>query len=385
MRRALVTIHRWIGLALAAWVLLLCLTGSVLVYRPELYRAFEPQPLEVVPGPALLPDEAILASARRAFPGEEPAAVWRGRVPNHAVEVDLVSGEETRGYLFDPYTGRPLRAALPWDFWLVGKALELHTDLLGGPSGRTVNGALALGFVFLVLTGTLAWRARRGAETRARTTSLRRLHMTVGVWAALFVFVWALTGLHLAWPEVSIALVDHFEPFDELNPVERVGDQVSYWLAYLHFGRFGGRIPGCERGLLCDEGLKALWALVALAPAFLAATGAILWLRGRRARARLRMSPIAADASVGQPAPMADDRKRKWNTAGGVSVVLLTGILALGFGPAFDGSPVNIVIGLVILALTLGGAIALARFVARHGDEIGEARFDTRNKDEDRP
>jgi hypothetical protein len=36
----------------------------------------------------------------------------------------------------------------------------------------------------------------------------------------------------------------------------------------------------------------------------------------------------------------------------------------------------------VLVALLLLGAWLLARFVRRHGDEIGEARFDTRNKDE---
>ena len=40
MRQAIVQIHRWIGIVLFAWVLLLCLTGSALVYRPELFRAY---------------------------------------------------------------------------------------------------------------------------------------------------------------------------------------------------------------------------------------------------------------------------------------------------------------------------------------------------------
>ena len=59
---------------------------------------------------------------------------------------------------------------------------------------------------------------------------------------------------------------------------------------------------------------------------------------------------------------------------GGVSVILLTGFAAMaklyqyGSGAGFIG---------FILVLTLIGAFALARFIARHGDEIGEARFDT--------
>ena len=277
---------------LFAYVALICLTGSVLVYRPELFRHFEPQPVEVAEGRVLLSDAQLVASARRAFPAEEPMAVWRGREPQHAVEIDLVADGETRGYLFDPYTGRPLRHAIPWDFWLVSKLLALHTELLGGESGRLVNGALGLGLVFMALTGALVWKPKKrnalSASTGRKASSLRRLHMTVGVWAALFAFMWGLTGFNLAYPEVLMRVVDWFEPFDEINPVERVGDTVSYWFAYLHFGRFGGYLPGCERDSGCDGALKAVWALIALAPAFLAGSGLVLWLRGRRARARVR-------------------------------------------------------------------------------------------------
>ena len=298
MRRILVRLHRWVGIVLFAYVALLCLTGSVLVYRPELYRHFEPQPLEVTPGPRLLSDEQLLASAGRAFPGERPLEVWRGREPNHAVEVSLEKGEDTRGYLFDPYTGRALGDPIPFGFWAVSKLLELHTELLGGPDGRLVNGALALGFVFLALTGALVWRPRRASRLSASTGrqpgGLRRLHMTTGIWASLFVLMWGVTGFNLAWPDVTMAVVDYFEPFDDANPIERVGDKVSYWLAYLHFGRFGGRIPGCERLGACDEGLKAAWALIALAPVFLAGSGLVLWLRGRRARARVRAGTASA-------------------------------------------------------------------------------------------
>jgi uncharacterized iron-regulated membrane protein len=50
---------------------------------------------------------------------------------------------------------------------------------------------------------------------------------------------------------------------------------VTYWLAYLHFGRFGGRVPGCAR--TCNSIFKAVWALFGLAPVALFATGAVMW------------------------------------------------------------------------------------------------------------
>ena len=53
--------------------------------------------------------------------------------------------------------------------------------------------------------------------------------------------------------------------------------------------------------------------------------------------------------------------------------VMLVGLGAQGW---FDFA----LLGLTGVAL-IWGALRLARFVRDHGDEIGEARFDTRNKD----
>ena len=41
-RRVLFQIHLWTGLALGLYIVAICVSGSVLVYRNELYRAFSP-------------------------------------------------------------------------------------------------------------------------------------------------------------------------------------------------------------------------------------------------------------------------------------------------------------------------------------------------------
>ena len=68
--------------------------------------------------------------------------------------------------------------------------------------------------------------------------------------------------------------------------------------------------------------------------------------------------------------------------ASGVSVIVLIALVGLwGLGSAHAGLPYWIAGGFLGVLL-LAGAWLLARFVRTHGDEIGEARFDTRNKDE---
>ncbi len=295
MRRIIVKLHRWIGIVLAIYVVMICLTGSVLVYRPELFSHFEPKPVVVERGERLLTDEQLLAAAGEAFPGYEPNQLWRGREEDNAVEIELLRDGSRQGELFDPYTGEALGPALNLGYRATDFLLKLHAQLLGGDSGRAVNGALGLFFVFLALTGVLAWRPHKRRRPKPEKTphtignwTMRRLHKTTGIWAAVFVLMWAVTGVHLAYPWIFDSINEYFDPFDEMNPVERVGDQISYWLAYVHFGRFGGRLPGCEWDSACSEGLKALWSVLALVPAMLAVTGLWMWLRGLRARARVR-------------------------------------------------------------------------------------------------
>ena len=45
LRRALFQVHLWSGIALGLYVLMMSVTGSVLVYRNELYRAATPPPI----------------------------------------------------------------------------------------------------------------------------------------------------------------------------------------------------------------------------------------------------------------------------------------------------------------------------------------------------
>lgn len=68
--------------------------------------------------------------------------------------------------------------------------------------------------------------------------------------------------------------------------------------------------------------------------------------------------------------------------AGGVFVLVVTAWAAF---VQFVGPGTGLgytVAGLSLIAMLLAGAWLLVHFVRRHGDEIGEARFDTRNKDE---
>lgn len=280
-RKVLFQIHLWTGLAAGLYVFVISLSGSVLVYRNELYRAFAPQPVLVSSAGQRLSDEMLAEAAGRSYPGHQVATIRQGRTENEAVQLTLDRGSESISRLFDPYTGRDLGNPLPLGYRFARWLLDLHDNLLAGETGRRVNGIGAIVVLVLCATGAVIWWPGVRAWRRSLTVDTRRLawslHSALGFWFFGFMLLWGATGAYLAFPTAFAAAFDAIQPYDEANPTERTVDRIQYWLAYLHFGRLGGRgIPWCGRGL-CDSITKATWAGAALIPPVMFVTGALMW------------------------------------------------------------------------------------------------------------
>ncbi len=223
LRRALFQLHVWSGLILGLYICFISVTGSVLVYRNELYLATAPDP--------------------------------------------------------------DLGGSIPTGYWMVSKLIELHDDLLAGPAGRRVNGMGAVGVLLVAATGLPIWWPGIGRWTRSlslhRGVGWRRfvwdLHSAVGFWSVGFVLVSALSGVYLCFPDEAQAAVDALAPQAGQDAGLRAVDWALYWLAYLHFGRINGIGIPCSGPGLCDQATKAVWAVLGLSPTVLFVTGTTMW------------------------------------------------------------------------------------------------------------
>ena len=285
LRKATFQLHLWSGIGIGLYVLLVSLTGSVLVYRNELYRAATRDPIIVTESGAPLTDEQLKGAVTRAYPGSSIVIISRAKNPAQAVSISLEARSGRKNRLFNPYTGADLGDSVPLGIWLVSKLLELHDDLLAGPTGRSVNGAGALLIVVLALTGIVVWWP--GIKTWRRSLTIHRnagwqgaiwnLHSVIGFWSLGIILLFAVSGAYLGNPERFQDLADRIEPLTAANARTRTVDQVIYWLAYLHVGRINGIGLPCSGPGLCDATTKLIWAVVGLAPAAMFVTGAMMW------------------------------------------------------------------------------------------------------------
>ncbi|MGD1096104.1 MAG: PepSY-associated TM helix domain-containing protein [Bryobacteraceae bacterium] len=250
-----------------------------------MYRAATPEPIILKGSGPRLTDDQLAQAASHLYPGYRVVKIGPALNLDQPVDVWLRRGDEIKKRQFDPRTGSDLGDSVPVSIWLVSKLLDLHDNLLAGPTGRKVNGLGALALLTLVVTGLGIWWP--GIKTWRRSLTLHRgvgwkrftwhLHSMIGFWSLGFMLVFGVSGVYLSIPEPLQDLGDRLEPPTAANAGLRIVDRVIYWLAFLHFGRINGIGIPCGGPGLCDQTTKAIWALFGLAPAAMFVTGAIMW------------------------------------------------------------------------------------------------------------
>jgi|SRR5579863_6212210 uncharacterized iron-regulated membrane protein len=273
LRKALFQVHLWTGIGLGLYVLFMSVTGSALVFRRELTRSLAREP-RVAAGPgARMSEDELRQAAARAYPGYGVTRVSLRKNPDQAAEVWLEGRSSKLLRLFNPYTGADLGDSIRRSFRFVLWLVDLHDNLLLANTGRALNAAGGIFTMLLILTGAIIWWP--GSETWRRSVSFRwkanpkgfnwTLHSALGFWTLAFLLMWAVSGIYLSIPSAFNSAVDYLEPLNASSRSLRFGDQVLYWLAQAHFGRFAG------------VWVKIIWTIFGLAPAVLFVTGLLMW------------------------------------------------------------------------------------------------------------
>ncbi|MFM1887333.1 MAG: hypothetical protein RL026_2490 [Pseudomonadota bacterium] len=213
-RRAWLTLHLWLGLSLGLWFVLVGLTGSLLVFYPQIDRWLQPRP--AVEGHCTGPLawqpvlEALQAAAPAGATGRWRLELPRGPgVPVHARLQDAAAASKLHAPLLfsvDPCTLQVVPRGR-WGETAMTFVYDLHYQLLLEHAGREAVGWGGLVLCLSLASGLLLWWPR-GAWWPALRPQWRRgaarrtwdLHTRAGVYGSGLLLLLALTGSLLAWP-----------------------------------------------------------------------------------------------------------------------------------------------------------------------------------------
>jgi uncharacterized iron-regulated membrane protein len=223
LRRAAFQIHLWAGVLLAAYLVLIALSGSVLVYKDELTRWSLPSGLHSYQPVHTASVQIVLAQLMATEPN---SVVTNLQLPSTLLPAFLLEGKhgatQPARWVADPVTGRVYRAPRTW----LDTVHDLHYYLLLPHTwGMQVNSAGAAILLLLAATGLFLWWPGMRLWTRGLRVNFRAnwrrvnydLHSSIGFGTLAIVVWWAISGVYFGcYREVS-AVVAWFSPLQGMK------------------------------------------------------------------------------------------------------------------------------------------------------------------------
>ena len=190
--------HFYAGLFVIPFVLVLSLSGSVFLFKPQIER-WEERSFQALPVTAAVAPSQQVAAALGATPGATLHSYRLPQRPGDAamVHLALADSHAMRDVFVSPQ-GQVLGSMDP-DARVIEVVRRIHGQLLLGPRGSWLVELAASWAIVMIVTGLFMWwprgRGPAGVLWPRRRSLLRDLHAVAGFWVSGFVLVLLITGL----------------------------------------------------------------------------------------------------------------------------------------------------------------------------------------------
>ena len=212
MRQVFKKLHLWLSVPFGIVLTLVCFSGAMLVFEPEVNRVALADLYDVDSSVGeALPMEQIMAIAVKSIPDsvEITGVTVAADNPNRAYRVNL-SKPKRASLWIDQYTGevKGMNRRLPFFqtmFYLHRWLLQKEKPADGGIWwGKMIVGTSVLAFVVVLISGIVIWwpRSKSAMANRfkvcfgkGRMRLTHDLHVSLGIYAVIFLLACSLTGL----------------------------------------------------------------------------------------------------------------------------------------------------------------------------------------------
>ncbi|MFN4326389.1 MAG: PepSY-associated TM helix domain-containing protein [Azonexus sp.] len=236
LRTPIHNLHKWLGLTFGLLFALLGLTGSLLVFYPELDLALNPQRAVIYPSPEIPSFNRIVEALQQAEPARRNS--WRIELPrgdDSPITARYYRPIETAHRAFAPLILTLDPATLQvtsqrfWGDDPLTWLYDLHYSLLLEKTGKTVLGIASLLILIVLISGLyLGWptagKWRSALTFKSGAVWKRRiydLHAKAGLYGLLLLITLTATGQMLVVPGWFTPAIERFSP---LKPLYQASD-----------------------------------------------------------------------------------------------------------------------------------------------------------------
>lgn len=293
-----VLLHRYTGLAMAGFLIIVGLTGSLLAFNSELEHAITPQLYAVDTGGARLAAAALIARAEALVPKAEVNYLSLGDaesvLASMSPRVDATTGKAYElGFdqlILNPYTGQEL-GRRTWGAISEGMinlmpfVYKLHFNLALGEVGMWALGITALVWTLDCFVGFyLTLPATKKSQNTTRTKSFGQrwqpawlikwrgskhrinfdLHRAGGLWLwiMLLIFAWSSVSMNLwdtVYTKTTQLVFDFHAPWTDLPKLDKPLEQPAIsWPQALNIAEALMAKTAAEQGFSVEQPI-AIW------------------------------------------------------------------------------------------------------------------------------
>lgn len=251
MRKAIVFLHRWIGLVALVFLIVAAITGTIITFGKELDRALNPELNYLVPEGQHLSLDELVPRAQAQFPGSRVTYVGLESEADRAFRFMVAipsadgSGKTINHTVFiNPYTGAVLGTRQNGIVGLDRQHIirffsRLHNTLFLGDFGKWLMGIIALlwlldhfGAVYLSFPNPKSWKKSFVMRWKAGGYKLNfDMHRAGSLWLLPLLFVLALSSVYLNLKEPFKWVVSQFSPITETQcacKVKATGNWIEH-------------------------------------------------------------------------------------------------------------------------------------------------------------
>ncbi|GGE22245.1 membrane protein [Marinithermofilum abyssi] len=201
------TIWRWhfyAGLIFAPFFILLAISGSVYLFKPQIESWLYKDYYYVSAGEKRLAPSEQMKRVTQQYPKSQVTSFTEGIASNRSTEIGIMNGGQMSKVYVNPYNGKVL-GKINDDDRLLEKMKSIHNgELWGGTFGNRIVELAACWAFILVLTGMYLWWPRNRKSwwgtflprlKKGKRIFWRDMHAVPAFWLSALLIIFIFTGL----------------------------------------------------------------------------------------------------------------------------------------------------------------------------------------------
>ncbi|MFJ7467233.1 PepSY-associated TM helix domain-containing protein [Peribacillus frigoritolerans] len=200
------TVWRWhfyAGIIFAPLLIILAVTGSIYLFKPQIEQVLYQDYQEVTPLGDRLPASQQIENVKELYPDAVVTKYHPGENASRSSEVSITSNNESLTIFMDPYTGKSI-GELNDEDRIMDKIEEIHGELMAGTLGDRIVELAACWAVVLIVSGLYLWYPKKKQSlsgvlfprlNKGKHIFRRDLHAVPAFWITAGMLFIIMTGL----------------------------------------------------------------------------------------------------------------------------------------------------------------------------------------------